>query len=73
MVIIGLPSRQRATASAATVSGLALVRVEAAIFANPPEMHGDKKDRDQGQNHAVQHVKTQQRVGVHQLPPSIRK
>src|SRR6516164_4990762 len=44
---------------------LALVRIQAAIFANAPEMNRNKEDSGQRKNHAVQHVETQQRIGVH--------
>ena len=50
---------------AASVLGSLWCDVKAAILANAPEMNRDKQNRDQRQNHAVQHVEAQQRIGIH--------
>ncbi len=44
---------------------LRLLHIETAIFANSPEMHGDEENCHERQDHAVQHIKTQQRVRIY--------
>ena len=48
-------------------------RVNAAVLANPPEVNRDKRDGRQRQDHAVQHVKSQQGVGVHSVAAEHQK
>src|SRR5208337_4412563 len=43
---------------------LAGVGVQAAVFADSPEVNRDEEHRGQRKNHAVQHVEAQQCIGV---------
>src|SRR5690242_16019537 len=41
-----------------------LRNVQPAIFANSPEVDADQQNRGQRQDHAVQHIESEQRIGV---------